>query len=133
MASAESLFRYIREHSTVEPPPLQRLHLCSNPLGNDYRLAGVTNDPHLIKANSTSFICEISHDDSRRTEVIVACTKLSEELNEKMQRIVREGETPSPAEMAKVDFRVALEGPISKSQLEVMRKTDPSPFPIWDH
>jgi hypothetical protein len=131
MASAESLFRYIREHSTAEPPSLQRLHLCSNPLGNDYRLAGVANDPHLIEANSTSFICEISHDDSRRTEVMVACTKLSEELNEKMRRIVREGETPSPAEMAKVDFKVALEGPISKSQLEVMRKTDPSPFPAW--
>lgn len=131
MASAESLFRYVREHSTADPPPLQRLHLCANPLGNDYRLAGVTNDERLIEANSASFVCEITHDDSRRTEAVVACTKLSEELNEKMRRIVRQGETPSPAEMAKVDFRVALEGPLSRSQLEVMWKTDPGPVPTW--
>lgn len=128
MASAESLFLYVREHSTADPPPLQRLHLCANPLGNDFRLAGVTNDGDLIRANSASFVCEIRHDDSRRAEVVVACTKLSEELNEKMRRIVRDGEKPSPAEMAKVDFRVALEGPISGSQLKVMRRTDPGQF-----
>lgn len=67
------------------------------------------------RADSTGIVCEISHDDRGWTEVVVTCTKLSEALNEKLRRVVREGETPSPAEMAKIDFKVALEGPISSS------------------
>ncbi|OIW34583.1 hypothetical protein CONLIGDRAFT_626615 [Coniochaeta ligniaria NRRL 30616] len=110
MASADSLFRYMREHSTADPPSLQRLHLCSNALDNDFRLAGVGSDPYLVEANSTSFICETSHGDSRQTEVIVACTKLSEELNEKMRRIVREGETPSPQRWARSTSRLRSRG-----------------------
>jgi hypothetical protein len=117
VASAESLLRYMREHSTAEPPSLQRLHLCS-----DYQWG----DKWLARANSTGIVCEISHDDRGRTELIVTCTKLSEALNEKLRRVVM-GETPSPAEMAKIDFKVALEGPISSSLHSGMRKVDPGP------
>lgn len=119
VGSAESLLHYMRKRATAELPSLQRLHLSSG-----YRYV---DGGDLARANTTTIICEVSHDNSGRTEFIVTCTKLSEALNEKLRRVVREGETPTPAEMAKVDFKVALEGPLSDSLLREMREFDPGP------
>jgi hypothetical protein len=121
MASAESLFGYMREHSTAEPPSLQHLHLCSD---------GPSSDSWWGEPNSTSFVCELGCDAGGQREVTVTCPKLNKELNEKMRRVVRGVETPSLAEMSKIDFTVALHGPLSISQLKVMRITDPGPD-IW--
>ncbi|KAG7294131.1 hypothetical protein NEMBOFW57_004195 [Staphylotrichum longicolle] len=117
-ASAESLLRYMRERSTTEPPSLQRLHLVSDDGGHDRYGASPT------RANATGIVCQASHDDRDWT---VTCTKLSEALNEKLRRVVRDGEAPSHADMAKIDFKVALEGPISRSVYWDMRKFDPAP------
>lgn len=117
-ASAESLLRYMRERSTTEPPSLQRLHLVSDDGGHDRYGASPT------RANATGIVCQASHDDRDWT---VTCTKLSEALNEKLRRVVRDGEAPSHADMAKIDFKVALEGPISRSVYWDMRKSDPAP------
>ncbi|KAG7285841.1 hypothetical protein NEMBOFW57_008135 [Staphylotrichum longicolle] len=117
-ASAESLLRYMRERSTTEPPSLQRLHLVSDNGWSDQ--GGVSP----ARANATGIVCQVSHDDRDWT---VTCTKLSEALNEKLRRVVRDGEAPSPADMARIDFKVALEGPISSSVYWDMQKSDPRP------
>ncbi|KAG7284890.1 hypothetical protein NEMBOFW57_009505 [Staphylotrichum longicolle] len=122
-ASAESLLRYMRERSTTEPPSLQRLHLVSD---NGWSDEGGLSP---ARANATGIVCQVSHDDRGWT---VTCTKLSEALNEKLRRAVRDGEAPSPADMARIDFKVALEGPISSLVYWDMSKSDPRPRGPWD-
>jgi hypothetical protein len=132
-ASAESLLRYMREHSNAEPPSLQRLHLCSDHGSDVDGGRGGGSGGWVVSANATEIVCEVTHDNDRegRTGVTVACPKLSEALNEKLRLVVRGEETPSPADMAKIDFKVALEGPISSSLYWQMRKSDPGPPVIF--
>ncbi|KAB5562771.1 hypothetical protein GE09DRAFT_759274 [Coniochaeta sp. 2T2.1] len=119
MSSAELLFRYLREHSRGEPPSLQRLDVSTGE-------ASVCD--LWLDANSTSFIvCKVPGDAGKEGSVKVTCTKLGEERNQRMRRIVRREKQPSSVDLAKVDFKVALDGPMSKSQLEIMRQTDPLP------
>ncbi|OIW34668.1 hypothetical protein CONLIGDRAFT_675634 [Coniochaeta ligniaria NRRL 30616] len=117
MASAEALFRYIREHSSSQYPPLQRLHVCS--LGGQGLWAN---------HNSTSFVvCKLPGHGDVPEQVTVSCTKLREELNEKMRRIVRGEATPTLEEMGWINFKVALDGPMSKAPWDLMRATDSVP------
>ncbi|KAB5560301.1 hypothetical protein GE09DRAFT_86810 [Coniochaeta sp. 2T2.1] len=119
MSSADSLFRYLREHSRGEPPSLQRLEVSTG----EASLCDLWLD-----ANSTSFIvCKVPGDAGKEGSVKVTCTKLGEERNQRMRSIIRQEEQPSSADLAKVNFKVALDGPMSKSLLEDMRQTDPLP------
>lgn len=111
-AAAESLFRYMRERS----PVLQHLEITS---------AVPRRWDSWTQGNSTTFLCELGVDRNCRTEAIITCTHLTKEQNAKLSRILRDREKPSPEDMAKVDFKVALEGPISWNEMAEMRKTDP--------
>jgi hypothetical protein len=131
MASAETLFRYIREHSSSSKhPSLQRLHVSS--------LGEVYGNPHWAKHNSTSFIVRKSAGGGDGgggggggpDKVTVSCTKLREELNEKMRRVIRGEAVPTSEEMSWINFKVALDGPLSEEQLDLMRKTDKSPYAV---
>lgn len=121
MASAQALFRYIREHSYSKDPPLQRLHVSS--------LGEVFGKRFWAEHNSTSFVVRklAGHGDGAE-KVTVRCTKLHEELNEKMRRIVRGEARPTPDEISWINFKVALDGPMSMARLDLMRKTDSHPY-----
>ncbi|KAJ9161702.1 hypothetical protein NKR19_g2019 [Coniochaeta hoffmannii] len=120
-ASAETLFRYMREYSSGKHPPLQRLHVSS--------LSDVYRNLHWAKHNSTSFIVHKSsagggHGGGAPEKVTVSCTELREEPNEKMRRVVRGEAVPTPEVMSWINFKVALGGPMSEEQLTLMRRTD---------
>jgi hypothetical protein len=122
MASAEILFRYIREHSSSKHPSLQLLHVSS--------LGEVYHNRYWAGHNSTSFVVRnvAAYGRGGPEQVTVSCTKLREELNEKMRRIVRGEATPTPEEMSWINFKVALDGPMSTEQWDRMTETDRLPY-----
>jgi len=122
MSSAESLFCYLREHSEGECFSLQRLEVSS----------GESDSSLWLDANSTSFIvCKLPCEGNQEGRIEVTCTKLGVEQNQRMRHIISGHEKPLPTDLSKVDFKVALDGPMSKSQLEIMRQNDPLPPYFW--
>jgi hypothetical protein len=82
--------------------------------------------------NSTSFVvCRVPGNGDAAEGVLVTCPKLSKEHNEKLRRIVKGDGSPSEAELSKVDFKLALYGPMSEASLDFMRNKDPLPS-AWD-
>lgn len=113
MASASELFRDLRRRSNNKS--LRRLHVfsgCPPPLSESQGL--LTEAAEWPQDNSTSFVCEMAErdDDVQQGLFSVICPKLSEELNNKMERVVRREEERSHAENNMIDFKVALDGPI---------------------
>lgn len=108
MASASHLIEYLHERSSS----IQYLHVHS---GTPLQAADFGPvEAYWPSQNSTSFICvlEDTGKNAAQFPFSITCPKLSEEMNIKMQHIVRGEEQRWLPTESRIDFRVALEGPM---------------------
>ncbi|KAM0281170.1 hypothetical protein ACHAO9_010858 [Fusarium lateritium] len=120
MAAVSELFGYlVKRSSTLR---VLRVHSGSPDLP---QISGwETGESFWPVENSTSFKCQHAErdDNAARGNFQVTCTKLSDELNNKAQLIIRGQEELEDVSKNGVDFRVALKGPVPLEEWLDLRK-----------